>query len=57
MSAVYENDDKEVCVQLVDNDYILVMNADRSEILKIVSKDGRLQVNNYEKNTSPKEGD
>ena len=38
MSAIYENDNNEVCVQLCDNDYILVMNKNKKSMLKITSK-------------------
>lgn len=38
MSAIYENNNNEVCIQLCDNDYILVMNKDKKFILKITSK-------------------
>ena len=38
MSAIYENNRNEVCIQLCDNDYILVMNKNKKSMLKITSK-------------------
>lgn len=29
MSAIYENNRNEICIQLCDNDYILVMNKNK----------------------------
>lgn len=49
MSAIYENENNEVCVCLYEKDYVLVMSQDRKTILKIVSKDGKLVVETLEK--------
>lgn len=57
MSAIYENEEKQVCVQLVDNDYVLIMNADKSVTLKVTSKNGKLSVDTIKDNTSTKESD
>ena len=40
MSMIYENENKEVCVQLCGN-YILIMNNDKSSILKVTNKNGK----------------
>lgn len=55
MSAVYENEKKQVCIQLVDNDYVLIMNADKSVTIKVTSKNGKLCVDTIEESISAKE--
>lgn len=55
MSAVYENEEKQVCVQLADNDYVLIMNVDKSVILKVTNKNGKLRVDTIKENNSTKE--
>lgn len=52
MSAVYENEKKQVCVQLVDNDFIIITNFKKEEILKITSKNGRIIVENINEETN-----
>ena len=54
MSAIYENNRNEVCIQLCDNDYILVMNKNKKSILKITSKCKNLVVETI-KNEKEKE--
>lgn len=44
MSMIYENENKEVCVQLCNNDYILIMNNDKNSTLRITNKNGKLVV-------------
>lgn len=44
MSMIYENENKEVCVQLCSNDYILIMNNDKSSILKVTNRNEKLIV-------------
>lgn len=54
MSAVYENENKEVCVQLISNDYILISNATKSVTLKITNIRGKLHVETYKEKKSKK---
>lgn len=44
MSIIYENDNNKVCVQLSDNDYVLVMGKNIKSILKIINKEKKLVV-------------
>lgn len=50
MSAIYQNENDEVCVRLCENDYVLVMSQDKKTVLKIISKDGKLIVEKSETN-------
>lgn len=55
MLAIYENDDKEVCVALCENNYVKIATNKTDVWLKVTNVGGKLCVETIEENAPPKE--